>query len=69
LHEAELRDVTISIINKTAARAWSIDACYIFDGHLYVPVASPLLATIIDTLLRDLNHLAAGFHTLPTLAT
>jgi hypothetical protein len=52
-----------------------IDASYIFsDRRLYIPAASPLLLALIDSLIsggrvNNLNHLAVGFHTLPTSAT
>lgn len=51
LHEVELCDVAITIINKTAARAWSLEAGYIFfDERLDILVASSLLLALIDTL-------------------
>jgi hypothetical protein len=51
-----------------------IDSGYIFDKRLYIPASSPLLHTLIDSLIsssraHNLNHLVMGFHTLTTSVT
>lgn len=72
LRVPKLYIISSNIIGGTDAPAGSIDQGQLFfDGCFYLPVASPLLPDLLETLhivgdAANLCLLVVGFHTLPT---
>jgi hypothetical protein len=65
------RHIAMSIIDGTAAPAWSIDQEFLFfDGCIYIPATSALLPNLLDVVLLEgptsVRHLTLGQHQPPT---
>jgi hypothetical protein len=63
--------IAMSIIDGTAAPAWSIDQEFLFfDGRIYIPATSALLPNLLDVILLEgptsVRHLTLGQHQPPT---
>jgi hypothetical protein len=71
LQQQELCTITMAIADSMVAQAWSLDqGLLLFDGHLYLPVASSLLSNLLQVLSRgvsaNMELLALGAHQPPT---
>jgi hypothetical protein len=67
LQQQELRTIAMAIANGMVAQPWSLDqGLLLFDGHLYLPMASSLLSNCLQVLSRDvlanMEFLALGAH-------